>query len=209
MNQIKIIIADDHDLFRSGLTELLKKHSFINIVASVANGEDLLEELHKQQVDVVLLDLVMPKMNGFEVLEYLAKNNNETKVIVISMHDDGNYITKCAKHGAYGYLLKNADEEELLSAVKSVFEGKKYYGFEITEKLINNLTEESPSYKKLTNKETEILAYLAKGSTTKEIAKDLFVSTRTVETHRANLLKKLKVKNSVELVNKAFSLGII
>ncbi len=209
MEPINIIIADDHDLFRSGLTELLKKHDYINIVASVSNGAELLPMLKKEKTDVVLLDLVMPEINGFEVLEHLSKENNKVKVVVISMHDDGNYIAKCAKYGAHGYLLKNADEKELLSAIEIVSKGKKYYSLEITEKMVNNLTEEKTTYKKLTKKEIEVLGLLAKGFTTKDIASQLFISSRTVETHRANMLKKLKVKNSAELINKAAFLKLL
>ncbi|WP_139955699.1 response regulator [Flavicella sediminum] len=209
MKQIKVVIVDDHDLFRSGLAALLQNHAHINVLAGLSNGEELFSFLDREIVDVVLLDLVMPNMDGFQVLDLLSKEKSAPKVIVISMHDDGNYMVKCAKFGAYGYLLKNADEEELVAAIDSVYKGKKYYNLEVTEKMVSNMSKEKGTPKRLTQKETEILGLLSKGFTTKEIASDLFVSVRTVETHRANMLKKLEVKNSAELINKAITLKIL
>ncbi|MFC2127857.1 response regulator [Bacteroidota bacterium] len=209
MKQIKVIIVDDHDLFRSGLEALINKYDHINVIASLSNGNDLFPLLAKEAIDVVLLDLVMPNIDGFQVLELLSKEQLDAKVIVISMHDDGNYIVKCAKYGAFGYLMKNADEEELIAAIEAVSKGKKYYNLEITEKMVSNIYKENTSHKKLTKKEIEILGLLSKGNTTKDIAAELFISMRTVETHRSNMLKKLKVKNSAELINKAISLKIL
>ena len=209
MDQIKIIIADDHDLFRSGLVELLKKHDRLDVIASVSDGEALLELLENTMTDIILLDLVMPKLDGFEALSIISKSHPDIKTIVISMHDDGNYIAKCAKNGAHGYLLKNADEEELVEAIDIVHSGRKYYSAEITERMINNMAIQGDDFKGLSKKESEILQLLTKGLTTKEIALQLFISTRTVETHRANLLKKLDVKNTPELITKAGLLKLI
>ncbi|GGA81283.1 oxygen regulatory protein NreC [Flavobacterium palustre] len=210
MNEIKLIIADDHELFRNGLAELLRKHDDIKIVKSVADGLELMELVNTQfEADIVLLDITMPNMDGFGVLKELKALNSEIKPIVISMHDDGNYIAKCAKMGAYGYLLKNTDESELILAIRSVANGKKYFSAEISEKMINFMSEQSISENILSNKETEVLALIAKGLTTKEIATKLFVSSRTIETHRANILKKLEVKNTAELIKKAAKKNLI
>lgn len=210
MNEIKLIIADDHELFRNGLAELLRKHDDIKIVKSVADGLELMELVNTQfEADIVLLDITMPNMDGFGVLKELKALNSEIKPIVISMHDDGNYIAKCAKMGAYGYLLKNTDESELILAIRSVANGKKYFSAEISEKMINFMSEQSISENILSNKETEVLVLIAKGLTTKEIAAKLFVSSRTIETHRANILKKLEVKNTAELIKKAAKKNLI
>lgn len=209
MDQIKIIIADDHDLFRSGLVELLKKHDRLDVIASVSDGKALIQLLKNTMADIILLDLVMPKLDGFEALSIISKSHPDIKTIVISMHDDGNYIAKCAKNGAHGYLLKNADEEELVEAIDIVNSGRKYYSAEITERMINNMAIQGDDFKGLSKKESEILQLLTKGLTTKEIALQLFISTRTVETHRANLLKKLDVKNTPELITKAGLLKLI
>lgn len=210
MNEIKLIIADDHELFRNGLAELLRKHDDIKIVKSVADGVEFMELVNNQFVaDIVLLDITMPNMDGFEVLKELQTSTLTIKPIVISMHSDGNYIAKCAKMGAYGYLLKNTDEAELILAIRRVNKGKKYFSAEISEKMINFMSTQSISENILSNKETEVLGLISKGLTTKEIAAKLFVSSRTIETHRANVLKKLEVKNTAELIKKAAKMNLI
>lgn len=210
MNEIKLIIADDHELFRKGLAELLRKHDDIKIVKSVADGFEFMELLNSQfEADIVLLDITMPNMDGFQVLKELKALASDIKPIVISMHNDGNYIAKCAKMGAYGYLLKNTDESELIFAIRTVNNGKKYFSAEISEKMINFMSTQSISENVLTNKETEVLELISKGLTNKEIAAKLFVSSRTIETHRANILKKLEVKNTAELIKKAAKINLI
>jgi len=210
MNEIKLIIADDHELFRKGLAELLRKHDDIKIVKSVGDGLEFMELVNSQfEADIVLLDITMPNMDGFQVLKELKTLNFNIKPIVISMHNDGNYIAKCAKMGAYGYLLKNTDEAELILAIRSVSSGKKYFSAEISEKMINFMSTQSISENVLSNKETEVLGLISKGLTTKEIAAKLFVSSRTIETHRANVLKKLEVKNTAELIKKATKMNLI
>ncbi len=210
MNKIKLIIADDHELFRKGLAELLRKHDDIKIVKSVGDGLEFMEIINNQlEVDIVLLDITMPNMDGFQVLKELKTLNSDIKPIVISMHNDGNYIAKCAKMGAHGYLLKNTDEAELILAIRSVSSGKKYFSAEISEKMINFMSTQSISEDILSNKETEVLGLISKGLTTKEIAEKLFVSSRTIETHRANILKKLEVKNTAELIKKATKMNLI
>lgn len=210
MNEIKLIIADDHELFRNGLAELLRKHDDIKIVKTVGDGLEFMELVNSQfEADIVLLDITMPNMDGFQVLKELKTLNSNIKPIVISMHNDGNYIAKCAKTGAYGYLLKNTDESELILAIRSVSNGKKYFSAEISEKMINFMSTQSISENVLSNKETEVLGLISKGLTTKEIAAKLFVSSRTIETHRANVLKKLEVKNTAELIKKATKMNLI
>ena len=210
MNEIKLIIADDHELFRSGLAELLKKHDDIKIVKSVADGFEFMDIINSQfEADIVLLDITMPNMDGFQVLKELKTSGSNIKPIVISMHSDGNYIAKCAKMGAYGYLLKNTDESELIFSIRTVYKGKKYFSSEISEKMINFMSTQSVSENVLSNKEFEILGLISKGLTTKEIATRLFVSSRTIETHRTNILKKLEVKNTAELIKKATEIMLI
>ncbi|MBZ4042636.1 response regulator [Flavobacterium hibisci] len=210
MNEIKLIIADDHELFRNGLAELLRKHDDIKIVQSVGDGIQFMELINTNfEADIVLLDITMPNMDGFQVLKELNNTVSAIKPIVISMHNDGNYIAKCAKMGAYGYLLKNTDESELILAIRTVSLGKKYFSAEISEKMINFMSTQSISEAILSNKETEVLGLISKGLTTKEIAAQLFVSSRTIETHRANILKKLEVKNTAELIKKAAKMNLI
>ncbi|WP_207534688.1 response regulator [Desertivirga arenae] len=210
MNEIKLIVADDHELFRNGLVELLKKHEDIKIVKSVGDGFEFLDVINQGfEADIVLLDLTMPKMDGFEVLKKLKNLDAEIKPIIISMHSAGNYIAKCARMGAYGYLLKNTDESELIFAIRTVHKGKKYFSSEISEKMINFMSAQSVSENVLSKKESEVLGLISQGLTTKEIAAKLFVSSRTIETHRTNILKKLEVKNTAELIKKATELNLI
>lgn len=210
MNEIKLIIADDHQLFRNGLEELLRKYDDIKIVKSVADGFEFLQVVKSQlEVDIVLLDITMPNRDGFQVLKELKTLDSNIKPIVISMHNDGNYIAKCAKMGVYGYLLKNTDESELILAIRTVNKGKKYFSAAIAEKMINFMSTQSVSENLLSNKETEVLGLISKGLTTNEIATKLFVSSRTIETHRANILKKLEVKNTAELIKRAAEMNLI
>lgn len=210
MSKIKLIIADDHELFRNGLKELLKKHDDIEIVTAVGDGKLFLDALEQHDdIDIVLLDVTMPNMDGFDVLNSLKDLNSNVKPIVISMHEDGNYIAKCAKSGAFSYLLKNADEDELIKVIRIVNQGKKYFSPSISEKMINFMSTQNVSENILSKKEKEVLALISEGFTNKDIAAKLFVSTRTIETHRANILKKLEVKNTAELIKKATKIKLI
>lgn len=210
MKRIKIIIADDHELFRNGLKELLKKYNDIEVIHTVSDGKEFMDYVKTSKtIDIVLLDITMPNMDGFEVLGQLKQINSNIKPIVISMHDEGNYIAKCAKKGAYSYLLKNTDQEELIKVVRIVSEGKKYFSPSISAKMIDYMSENPINENVLSKKETEVLELISKGNTTKEIATMLYVSSRTIETHRANILKKLDVKNTAELIKKAVELKFI
>lgn len=210
MSKIKIVIVDDHQLFRDGLAGLLSKHAHFELTASLPDGESLLQFLaDREEPHIILLDLTMPGLGGFEVLKKLKKHYKKIRSIVISMHEDGNYIVKCAKAGAYGYLLKNADEEELITAVHKVYRGERYYNDDISARMFQNLSLQYSIPEKLTKREIEVLHYLAEGLTTKAIAQKMFISTRTVETHRANMLKKLDVKNTAELIKRATQLHLI
>ncbi|MFY0598741.1 MAG: response regulator transcription factor [Cyclobacteriaceae bacterium] len=206
---IRLIVADDHQLFREGLISLISKDDDIIVEAGVNNGKELFEfmGIHGNP-DILLLDLTMPEMDGFEVLQKLKSKYPKTRAIAISMHDDGNYIVKCVRAGAYGYLLKNADEEELFEAIHCVYDGKKYFNKSISSKMINMISVEGEGTNTISKKESEILGLISEGLTTKQIAHKLFVSTRTVETHRTNMIKKLDVKNTAQLIKKASELGL-
>jgi DNA-binding NarL/FixJ family response regulator len=207
---IKIIIADDHQLFRDGLKALISGQPDFLILGSVGNGQELVEALERGPLpDVVLLDLSMPVIDGFEVLRQVKGKFRSVRFIVISMHDDGIYISKCVRSGAHGYLLKNTDNEELFTALRKVYEGEKYFNDEIKELMIQNLALEGDNYRPLSDRESQVLVYVSQGKTTKEIASILFVSVRTVETHRVNMMKKLEVQNTAELISKATQLRLI
>ena len=210
MKKIKLVIADDHELFRNGLKELLKKYDDVEVIRLFSDGKEFMEYIKTvKNVDIVLLDITMPNMDGFDVLNQLKNVNPEIKPIIISMHDEGNYIAKCAKKGAYSYLLKNTDQEELIKVVRIVSEGKRYFSPSISARMIVYMSENPLNENLLSKKETEVLELISKGHTTKNIAEMLYVSSRTIETHRANILKKLNVKNTAELIKKAVKLKLI
>ncbi|PQV49618.1 LuxR family two component transcriptional regulator [Jejuia pallidilutea] len=210
MKTIRIVIADDHELFSNGLRELLKNYEDVEVVATVSDGKEFMDYIKSNKnIDVVLLDITMPNMDGFEVLKRIKDTAPLIKPVIISMHDEGNYIAKCAKNGAYGYLLKNTDQEELIKVLRIVMQGKKYFSPTISEKMIDYMSESTTSEAILSSKESEVLELISKGYTTKKIAQMLFVSTRTIETHRSNIIKKLKVKNTAELIKKAVKLKLI
>jgi DNA-binding NarL/FixJ family response regulator len=210
MSTIKVAIVDDHNLFREGLYSLLSSNESLELIINVGNGQEFFEKLNQGLTpDIVLLDLTMPEMDGFEVLKLLQKQFPKVKSIALSMHDDGNYVVKCLKSGAMGYLLKNTDEQELFRAIEMVYRGEKYYNQEITNTIINTMSESGPKTQKLSPKEEEILALIAEGKTTKQIAYQLFISTRTVETHRVNIMKKLNAKNTAEMIKIAAKLDLL
>ncbi len=207
---LKIIVVDDHKLFRDGIQALLSTYDDLDVMPGVGTGQEFLETIERQGMPhVVLLDLTMPDMDGFQVLEIAKKEYPEIRFIALSMHDDGQYIAKCVRLGAHGYLLKNADEEELVKAIHTVASGKKYYNKTITELMIHNMAQEGSSPKPLSDREAEVLKLVSEGLTTKQIAEQLFVSSRTVETHRTNMMKKLAVQNTAELIKKAAQLRLI
>ena len=162
MSTINIAIVDDHNLFREGLYALLSSNKSLEVIINVGDGHEFFEKLNQGLIpDIVLLDLTMPEMDGFEVLKLLQKQFPKVKSIALSMHDDGNYVVKCLKSGALGYLLKNTDEHELFRAIEMVYQGEKYYNQEITNTIINTMSESRPQTKKLSPKEEEILALIA------------------------------------------------
>lgn len=205
---IRVSVTDDHELFRSGIAMLLNKTNACEVVAQNGSAEELLEDLKSIEVDVALIDISMGKMSGLEAVAMCKKQFPQVRCIVLTMHDEGQYILKAIRNGAYGYLLKDCDANELKEAVEQVYLGKKYFNRNISDLMIQSVTVEE-DIKQLSKRETEVLHLVAQGKTAKEIANDLIVSVRTIETHRSNILKKLDVQNTAELITKASSLGIL
>jgi DNA-binding NarL/FixJ family response regulator len=216
MKKTRILLADDHEMIRDGLRAVLEKVKEFEIVAEAANGQELLEKIVPAQPDVVLLDITMPLLNGMETAKELQENFPGIKVIMLTMHDNVEYILKCIEYGVMGYVLKNEGGKEIIRAINDVSEGKKYYSEIVTNAILENYKQEIKRSNKpnkvqleITHREQEILVYITQGFTNQKIADKLFISFRTVETHRSNLMRKLDVKNSIELVNKARELNLI
>lgn len=213
LGKITIVIADDHKVVRDGLKTFLARISDFVVIAEAEHGEDLLQIFEETIPDVALMDISMPKMNGLEALKQLHDSNPNVKVIMLSMHEEPDYIMKAIQNGAKGYLLKNTDEKELETAIRTVAAGGKYFNSIVSSIMIENLSNKTPekpvSDVQVSHREKEVLQLVSEGLSNKMIGDKLHISVRTVETHRLNLLRKLEVSNSAELVKKALETGII
>lgn len=215
---IKVVIVDDHTIIRDGIKALMRDNEEIEIVGEASNGKELIQLLPNLAADVILMDINMPEMDGFEATGYLREKFPDKKVLVLSMLDHENYISKVFEAGASGYLLKNTGREEMVCAVKIVARGGRYLCSDIGFNLLNKL--KNPTYKPVENqedkqvrdlsqREVEILKLIADGLTNAEIADKIFTSKRTVETHRQNIIEKTKAKNTAALIKYAIGKGII
>lgn len=206
MDKVRIILADDHLIVRNGIKSLLTEIDEIEIVGEASDGQEAIDLVEKLLPDIVVSDITMPKINGIDLIKLINQRYPETKVLILSMHQDDEYIIKAIEAGAKGYLPKDTDEEELLRAIKVINNGEKY----LNSMVFDALTYRLSSVKKtrriedlLTAREKEILKLLVTGLSNKQIAFKLHISVRTVDTHRTNIMRKLKVNNAAELVRTA------
>ena len=201
-NKIKIFLVDDHNLFREGLKFLLSNNDFISEIYEAENGANLLKNVFNVKPDIILMDIEMPVMNGIEATKEALKICPKSKVIALSMHDSEKFYSEMIDAGAKGFLLKNSKFEDVQKAITDVNEGKNYFSPEILEAIIKNLNKKK--YKKknkdLTEREIEILYNICKGLSNQEIADYLYISKRTVDKHRENILLKTQSKNTAGLV---------
>ena len=208
---IPIAITDDHTIVIEGIKTMLKSNKEIEVLQSFENLKDTFENLNSA-VKVLLLDINLPDGNGINACKELLEKHPDLKIIALTNFEETVFIKQIIKNGAMGYLLKNTDKKELTEAIKSVIEGKRYLPKKISDILLNDsigINNSSYFIPKLTVREKEILNLIIQEFTTEEIAVKLFVSTKTVESHRSNLIQKLGVKNSAGLVRVAFEKGLI
>lgn len=210
---IRVIVADDHKVFRDGIESILEDVDNIEVIGQAEDGREVLEKLKSVEPDVILMDISMGGANGIETTELVKKAYPQIHVLALSMHDETDYIIKMLDAGASGYLLKDAGSDEMIKAIKTVAKGEKYYGQQVSAALIEHMTaagkkKEKRSNIPLTNRETEVLQLITNEFTNPEIAEKLFISIRTVDTHRRNLLEKLGVKNTAGLVKYALKNGL-
>jgi DNA-binding NarL/FixJ family response regulator len=214
MNKIKLLIADDHAVVRSGIRNLLEDEPNIEIVGEAADGAAAIEQIKTLKPNLLLLDLTMPKMTGFEVAKIVSEKFETTKIVVFSMHNDQEYMVKAVENGAMGYLLKDTGKEEILHALERVHGGQKYFPSNVSALIIEGLLAERKQNLNLNKNQNNIISLLSKqekvilnhiieGLNSQEISDKLELSVRTVSNHRANILKKTKVKNTAELVRLA------
>lgn len=209
---IRILLADDHGITRDGLSALLEKETGMIVVGKAVNGRQAVQMVFELQPDVVVMDISMPELNGIEASKQILAQQPKTKIIALSMFSERRYISNMLKAGVSGYLLKNNAFDELVKAIHAVMKNE---GF-LSQKIAHIVMKEyaSPSSEvsvlsSLTSRETEVFQMIAEGLTTKEIAKKLHVSEKTISTHRYQLFKKLNIKNIVQLTKMAIQEGIV
>lgn len=216
MNKIRIVIADDHQVVRKGVSTLLEDEEDIEIVGEASDGLEALEKIKLLKPDIVLLDIAMPKMNGIEAAEIIEKNHKPVKSLIFSMHNNEDYIIKSVESGAFGYILKDTTKEEMLSALRTVASGQKYFNSQISAILVDSLINKpkkgsarSKEAIQISKKERIVLKHIVNGLNSREIAEKLGLSVRTVDNHRAHIMKKTGTKNAVELVKMAIKESLV
>jgi two-component system, NarL family, response regulator NreC len=208
---IRVLIVDDHALVRAGLAMLVNAEDDLEAVGEAGSARDAIFEARSTNPDVVLMDVVMPDESGIDVVPKILQERPETKVLVLSMQDDPRYVREAFAAGASGYVLKEAADAEVVAAVREVAKGGRYVNPELSARLVaaeaeaERHAEEDP----LSDREREVLRLLALGHTNQEIAKQLYISVRTAETHRAHIMQKLRLSSRAELVRYALSRGLL
>jgi DNA-binding NarL/FixJ family response regulator len=208
--KITLVLADDHHIIRQSLKVLLETQGNISVVAEAANGIEAVEAVEKLKPDLLVLDLFMPVLNGLEVLRQLSKTGRTTRSIILSMHASEGYVLEALKSGAWGYVLKQSTSANLLHAVKEVMAGRRYLSPPLSDRAIEAYVAKAsggqpsaPAKGPITIREAEIMNLISDGKTNAEIAAQLSISVRTVEHHRASLMRKLKCRNKAELIRYA------
>ena len=208
---IRAVVVDDHAVVRSGIKLLLEREEDMEVVGEAGNAKDAIFAARAQKPDVILLDVVMPGESGIDVLPRLLTESPETKVLVLSMQDDPNYLREAFAAGASGYVLKEAADEEVVAAVREIANGGRYVHPALGARMVAAEAEARATAEAdpLSEREREVLRLLALGHTNQEIAKMLYISVRTAETHRAHIMQKLRLSSRAELVRYALSQGLI
>ncbi len=208
MSKTRILIADDHQMFRTGIVNLLKKETDFEIAGEAKQGDEAIKLAANLHPDVILMDIDLPVLDGIEASVRIIEEYPEAKILVLTSFESEDYILRMLKAGAKGYILKDAPFDELVLAILTISKGSSYFAKEVSATLMARLErssvatvpEDDTLWKCITTRELEILQFVVEGLTNKEIANKLFISPRTVETHRRNLIQKLKVKNTAGLV---------
>ena len=210
MEKVNILIADDHEVIHNGIRDILRSHKNYTIVGNAYDGEEAIEKALELKPDIIFMDISMPKLNGIEAIKVITKKLSNTKILALTQHEENEYILQILRAGGNGYLLKNSKKEEFIEAIESVSQGKRYLSSKLSERMINNVLEQVSGREistqdevHLTRREIEIIQKIADDKSNQEIANELHLSVRTVETHRRNLMQKLKVNSVVALLKYA------
>ena len=213
---ISVLLVDDHTIFRQGLRRLLDEEPRFKVVAEATDGRDALDMVKEHRPDVVLMDLTMPGLSGLEATRRVRKAHPEANVLILSVHGDEEYVARAFESGACGYILKDVRATDLFAAIEAAAEGRRYLSPVISDLIVNEYlklrkdrSESESPFQVLTEREREILRLLTEGKSSKGIATELSVSPKTIETHRANIMRKLDIHNIADLVRYAISRGIV
>lgn len=215
MKKIKVLIADDHQLFREGLVTLLTDSNQIEVVGQAENGSEAIDKAFKLKPDIIIMDIGMPSLNGIEATKIINNKHPDIKIVALSMHAEKTYIKKMLEAGAKGYIQKNCAIQKLIEGIVAVNRGNVYLSDIITETLVDDYLEQKQKDDKLklvellTKREMEILVLIASGKSTGNIAEELFVSVKTIGTHKHNILDKLQLKTTADLVKFALRHNLI
>ncbi len=207
-----ILIADDHDIIREGLKNILKEQPEYEVVGEAKDGEEALEKVTELKPDILLLDITMPKKSGLEILEQVQRASRDTKILVISVHKADAYVMRALKAGVKGYLTKENAADDLLPALRKISAGQAYLGSEISTYLLEKASRkpgDSSREEVLSDREVDVMRLVAEGKTAKEIADSLFISPRTVENYKNNILKKLGLHRTSDLIKYAIKNKIV
>jgi two-component system nitrate/nitrite response regulator NarL len=212
--KIKILLVDDHPVVREGVRSSLVTQQHFCIVGEASNGEEAIERSRELQPDVVLMDISMPHMSGLESVKRLTKLMPEVNILVLTMYDNKEYILQIARSGARGYILKDVHPSELIKAIECVYAGEMYFSPAVNQVLLSNFLKDDEEPKdadgpRLSHREREVLSLIADGQSNKTIASQLFVSVRTIETHRERIMRKLNIHTAAGLTKYAIAKGII
>lgn len=211
---ISILLADDHPVILRGLRDLLAAHNDLQVIGQVSDARIVVETAGRLRPDVLVVDLMMPGMSGMEIIRQVTTLYPDTRVVVLTMHADIAYVWEALHNGAIGYVLKCVEGEELVRAVRSANSGKRYVSPPLSERDVEEYAKRAKQegmdpYEMLTSRERQVFRLLAEGRTNSQLAEELHIGIRTVESHRANLIRKLKLRNQAELVRYAIRRGIL
>ena len=211
-NRIRVLVVDDHPVVRKGIRSCLAKEESLEIVGEAGDGREAVRQARALQPDLILMDIDMPQMSGLSVTELLRRELPKIKVLILSIHSQTDYVLRILQSGARGYVLKNAPLEELIQAIQTVQRGETYFSADVARVALNQFVRGSApadGTPRLTNREREVLVQIAEGLSNKEIASLLGVGTRTVETHRERIMRKLDIHNAAGLTKFAIARGLV
>lgn len=213
MSQIRVVLVEDHGLVRAGIRALLRSFEGIDVVAEASNGREALQLVKNHQPDVVLMDVSMPGLNGLQATARITKESPTVRVLMLSMHANEEYVRQALEAGAAGYLLKGADVSELVLAIRSIARGEAYLTPAVSKQIVQQYLHGEKGtaglLDKLTARQREILQLIAESRTTKEIARELNLSVKTVESHRSQIMERLNIHNVSGLVRYAIRAGLV